>query len=226
MSDDTLVQTTSSLALVRTLGLVSALCGVLIVAAYQLTLPAVKANKQIALERAVFKVIPGAKNLRAYHATAGGLVPDNGTMPEGGVKFYAAYDAAGALKGIAAEGAARGYADMVRVLYAYDPGCQCITGMGVVSMRETPGFGDKVFTDQPFIDSFKALDVRLKDDLSALAHDIVTVRRGKKTEAWQIDAISGATITSRAIGKGVNDSAKKLLPLLYPHIEQLRSEAK
>lgn len=216
----------SSWALVRALGLVATICGILIVAAYQITLPAVTENKRIKLERAVFLVIPGATSLKAFVATPTGIVPESGATPAGGVKFYAAYDAAGKLKGIAAEAAGRGYADMVRVMYAYDSACQCITGMGVVSMRETPGIGDKVYTDKSFIDSFSALDVRLKEDLSALAHAVITVAHGKKVNPWEIDAISGATITSRAIGRGINDSASALLPLLYPHMDQLRNPPK
>lgn len=213
----------ASSTLVRTLAVVAVVCGVLIVAAYQLTLPAVNANKRIALERAVFKVIPGAKSLRGYYAAAGGIVPETATAPAEAVRFYAAYGADGKLQGIAAEGAARGYADMVRVLYAYDPACQCITGMSVVAMRETPGIGDKVYTDAAFLANFTALDTRLKDDLSTLAHAVATVRHGKKSSPWEIDAISGATITSRAIGRGINDSAQVLLPLLYPNIDRLGS---
>lgn len=216
-------QVTSSSALIRTLGLVATICGVLIVSAYQLTLPAVTANRKIALERAVFKLIPQAKSLQGFYASTTGIQPEQAAAPTGAVKFYAAYDDSGKLKGIAAEGAARGYADMVRVLYAYDPECQCITGMGVIAMRETPGIGDKVYTDQDFIANFKSLDVKLSSDLSALANAIATVRHGKKTNPWEIDAISGATITSRAIGKGINNSAQALLPKLYPHIDQIRN---
>ena len=50
-------------AMIRTLGLVSAICGLIIVGAYQSTFDAVAANKRIATERAVFKVIPAAQLL-------------------------------------------------------------------------------------------------------------------------------------------------------------------
>ena len=60
---------TPSVAMVRTLGLVATICGVLIVSAYQGTLEAVNANKKIALERAVFKVIPGAAKVDEFVAT-------------------------------------------------------------------------------------------------------------------------------------------------------------
>jgi electron transport complex protein RnfG len=109
-------------------------------------------------------------------------------------------------------------------MFGYDRGCQCIVGIGVVSMRETPGIGDKIYTDREFLANFKALDVKLKPDLSALANDVKVVKHGTKTQAWQIDAISGATVTSRAVGKGINDAAQLLLPRLVPHIDQLRNK--
>lgn len=209
--------------LVLTLGLVAAVCGLIIVAAYQGTYDAVANNRRIALERSVFKVIPAATSLAEYHALpAGGVAPAKGELPAGAIRFFAAYDAAGDLAGVAAEGSAKGYADSVRVLFAYQPACQCITGIGVVSMRETPGIGDKIVTDKAFLANFQALDARLNAELTALAHEIRTVKHGTKANAWQVDAISGATITSRAVGKAVNDSAQALLPRLVPNLEKVR----
>ena len=225
MSEAVIQPSTPSAAMIRTLGLVATICGVLIVTAYEGTLDAVNANKKIALERAVFKVIPGAAKVDEYVATAAGIQPAAAAAPEGAVKFYAAYDQAGALKGIAAEGAAKGYADTVRVMYAYDPARQAITGLGVVSMRETPGIGDKIYTDQAFLKNFEALDVKLSADLKALANAVKVVKHGTKQNAWEIDAISGATVTSKAVGKGINESARKLLPLLVPNLDKLKKGA-
>jgi electron transport complex protein RnfG len=216
---------TPSAAMIRTLGLVATLCGILIVGAYELTLEPVKANKKIALERAVFKVIPNASKVVEYVATPGGIQPAGDVVPDGAVKFYAAYDAAGALKGIAAEGAGKGYADVVRVLYAYDAARQVITGIGVVSMRETPGIGDKIYTDPAFLKNFESLDVKLSADMKALANAVKVVKHGSKQNAWEIDAIAGATVTSKAVGRGINDSAQKLLPLLVPHVDKLKTGA-
>lgn len=213
------IEVSSSRAMIATLGLVATLCGVLIVSAYEGTLEAVTANKRIALERAVFKVIPGAATMKELVATAKGIAPTGD-----GEKFYAAYAADGALKGIAAEAGAGGYADVVRVLYAWDPDKQAVTGMGVIGMRETPGIGDKIITDQAFLENFTALDVRLNADGTALANPIKTVKHGTKRNPWEIDAISGATVTSKAVAKGINDSAQRLLPKLTPHLDTLRSK--
>jgi Na+-translocating ferredoxin:NAD+ oxidoreductase subunit G len=214
---------TPSAAMIRTLGIVATVCGILIVSTYEGTLDAVTANKKLALERAVFKVIPGATSVKEFVAGSGGITPAGPEVAAGGVKFYAAYDQTGALKGVAAEGAAKGYADTVRVMYAYDMAQQAITGFGLVSMRETPGIGDKIITDAAFLKNFTALDASLSADMKSLAHAIKTVKHGSKQNAWEIDAIAGATVTSKAVGKGINDSAQKLLPLLVPHLDKLKA---
>ncbi len=216
---------TPSMAMVRTLGMVSVICGIIIVGVYQFTLPAVNANKKLALERQVFKVIPHAKSVVAYFADAKGIVPAGGQelAPAGAVIFYAVYDAADKLAGIAAEASSAGYADQVRVLYAYDVDKQAISGIGVISMRETPGIGDKIITDQAFLKNFEALDVRVNAEMNALANAVKTVKHGSKTNPWQVDAIAGATVTSKAVGRGINESAQTLLPRLLPHLDKLRN---
>jgi electron transport complex protein RnfG len=220
---DLLAHATPTFTLLRALSVVSAVCGVIIVASYLLTLDRAKANRRLASERAVLKVLPDAKVVKPFLALASGdIVPaGEGDAPPGAVRFYAAYDAENHLDGIAAEGAAKGYADTVRVMFGYRKACQCIVGIGVVSMRETPGIGDKILTDKDFLANFKALDVKLTDDLSSLANEVKVVKHGTKTQAWQIDAISGSTVTSRAVGKGINEAAQALLPRLVPKLDRL-----
>ncbi|OIR17689.1 electron transport complex subunit RnfG [mine drainage metagenome] len=219
-------QFVSSTALIRALGLIACICGIIIVGVYEGTLDAVNANKKIALDRQIFKVLPGAKSVQAYDALPGGISPaGDHESPSGAIRFYAAYDATGKLMGIAAEGSSAGYADQVRVLYAYDPDKQVITGLGVITMRETPGIGDKILVDHDFIHNFVALDVALTSDMKTLANAVKTVKHGTKANPWEVDAISGATVTSKAVGRGINQSAAILLPRLVPHISQLRSKS-
>ena len=223
-------ETTPAGAMIRTLGLVSTICGLIIVGAYQLTLDAVAENKKIALERAVFKVIPAAKSIAEFVALPGGKVKPKvgagGTADAtpGALTFYAAYDGSGQLAGIAAEGGGKGYADTVRIMYGYSPTCACVVGIGVVSMRETPGIGDKILTDKDFLANFVNLDAKLNSELNGLANEIKTVKHGSKTQPWQIDAIAGATITSRAVGKAINESAQALLPRLVPKLDQVKAK--
>lgn len=218
-------QVTPTGAMVRTLGLVATICGLIIVGSYQGTYDAVQANKRLALEREVFKVLPAAKSMAEFVALpGGGIKPAGGEVPAGAVRFYATYDENNQFAGIAAEGGAKGYADTVRILFAYRADCQCVTGFGVVAMRETPGIGDKILVDEAFRANFKALDAKLNADMKALANEIKAVKHGTKTQEWQIDAIAGATITSRAVGKAVNDAAQALLPRLVPHLDQIKEK--
>jgi electron transport complex protein RnfG len=219
-------QSTPAGAMIRTLGLIAAICGLIIVSAYQGTYDAVQENKRIAVERAVFKVIPTAKSIVEYLALSSGEIEKLGagkTVPAGAVKFFAGYDEAGKLAGVAAEGAAKGYADTVRILFAYDPAKSQITGFGVVAMRETPGIGDKTLSDKDFLANFP-LEAKPAEGSPELAHAIRTVKHGTKTNPWEVDAIAGATITSRAIGKAINDTAQALLPRLVPHLDKLKEK--
>ena len=220
-------QTTPTVAMIRTLGLLSAICGLIIVASYQGTYAAVQENKRIAVERAVFKVIPTAKSIDEYIASPDGAVTKvgaGGTASPGAVKFYAGYDAAGKLAGIAAEGAAKGYADNVRILFAYDPVAGTVASFSVVASRETPGIGDKILVNKDFLENFP-LEAKLSADLKTLAHEIRTVKHGSKANPWEVDAISGATITSRAVGKAINDAAQALLPRIAPQLDKLKEKS-
>jgi electron transport complex protein RnfG len=93
----------------------------------------------------------------------------------------------------------------------------------VVASRETPGIGDKILVDKNFLANFP-LEAKLTADLKKLANAIVTVKHGSKTHPWEIDAITGATITSRAVGRAINDAAQLLLPRIVPHLSALKEK--
>lgn len=211
----------SSLAMIITLGSVAMISGLLVVITWQLTLNPIRENQRIMIEKAIFQVIPGARSRQSYTITDKGLEKD---LQKKGLQFYAAYNDKGQLLGVAAEAAAQGYADLVRLLYGYDHKCECIRGFSIIKMAETPGLGDKILTDNHFLANFDALDAQLNDDQSALKQAIVTVKHGSKNNPWEIDAISGATITSKAVGKAINQGAQKLLPRLQAVLPQLETK--
>jgi electron transport complex protein RnfG len=210
--------------MIRTLMGIAMLSGFLVVLTYQLTKPIIAENQRRAIEAAVFNVIPGAVARKDFVITEGGLNPVTADKPAEGILVYAGYDSEGELKGVAAKAAAQGYADMIHILYGYDPTCECIRGMKVLKLAETPGLGDKIITDANFVANFEALDARLGSDGKALANEIVTVKHGSKQNPWEIDAISGATISSKAVGKAINQSAQLVLPGLVPHLDKLIQE--
>lgn len=223
MSDATIPNETPlprSRSLIITLMGISMISGLLVALTYQLTLPRINHNKQVALEKAVFTVLPEANARKNYLLDTNGfqLLPDT-SFAEANV--FAGYDDNGQLAGLAMEGSARGYQDVVKVLYGYSLEKRAIIGITVLQSSETPGLGDKVETDPDFLANFIHLDARLNADASTLANPIVTVKNGKKTDPWQIDGISGATVTSTAIGNALNNSASQMLPLLAKYESSL-----
>ena len=125
--------TSSSARLIITLGLVASVSGFLIVFVFQTTKPHIDENKRIAIERAVFEVVPeGASTQDTY------VLTDKGLESQGeGENVYAAFDKDKQLTGIALNGAAQGYAGIINLLYGYDPRCECITGFKVIKMANT-----------------------------------------------------------------------------------------
>lgn len=226
MSADSISQAAANPALtysmLRTLGLVATISGLLVVLSYRITLPMIEENKRLAIERALFKVIPDAVTRKDFVLSGDGI--QTPAQDSKGAMLYAGYDQEGRLKGIALEAAAAGYQDVIRILYGYDPDCQCIRGIEVLKMAETPGIGDKIAKDGEFLDNFAALDTRLNASGDGLEHAIVPVKHGTKSEPWQIDAISGATISSNAIARMLNDSAQRVLPIIQRHLSVMESD--
>ncbi len=217
------VQQISSLSLILTLSAVAMLSGLLVVLVYQVTLPTILENRRLAVERAIFNVIPGAVRRTDYLISDDGV--RRGDQPEAGEsRIYAGYSDDGELMGVAMEAAAQGYQDIIRILYGYSPKCECITGITVVESKETPGLGDKIYKDLEFLRNFDALDGRLNSNKDGLAHEIITVKHGTKTSPWEVDAISGATVSSNAIGKMLNESAQRMFPLVMSHRDALKIE--
>lgn len=202
-----------SRSLIMALASIAMTSGLLVVLTFQVTFPRIALNKQRALEKAIFAVLPGA-------ATHSNFLLDGSTLEAlpadafDQANVFAGYNESDELVGLAMEASSRGYQDVVKILYAYSPESQCIVGITVLQSSETPGIGDKVETDPAFLKNFECLDASLSPDGSGLANEIVTVKQGKKTQAWQIDGISGATITSNAIGKALNQGANAMLPEL------------
>ena len=211
-------QPTSAGAMYRALVGVGVLCGLVIVTVYEVTKPVIAENRAVALQQAVFTVLGEAKSSRAFvYDDAEGFRVASGAS---GQRVFAGYDEDGRLVGLALEAVGMGYQDAIRVLYGYSFESQAVVGLRVLESKETPGLGDKIEKDPHFLANFEQLDVQLTEDGGGLRHEIEIVKRGDKTEGWQIDGISGATISSVAIGRMLARSAARWIPI----VEQRRGD--
>lgn len=222
--DPQIPQLPSSLSLIQKLGAVALISGLLVAMVYEYTKPMIADNQRLALEAALYNVLPASASSRLtfrLQDNALTLVPDD--TPNEGDLIYAGYDQDHKLVGIALTAAAQGYQDTVKILYAYDPYNSCIKDFVVLKSTETPGFGDKIATDESFLKNFECLDAKVNEEQSALAHDIKTVRHGTKKNPWEIDAIAGATITSNAVGRMLDKSGQLFHPAIAQNLNLLEN---
>jgi electron transport complex protein RnfG len=216
MSQSTTISSANPMHMLRAMVGIGALCGLLIVLTYEGTLPRIEQLKAEALQQAIFKVLPGITNTKAYKMSDGTFIL---TEDQAEADLYAGYDDQGNFKGVAIEASGQGYADIIKVLYGYSPEEQQVIGFYVLESKETPGLGDKIEKDPKFLDNFKAMDVTLTASLEALVNTVVTVKQGTKQNSWEIDGITGATISSRAIGSLLQKSTDEWIPVIYEHQE-------
>ena len=210
--------------MVKTLSLVSALSGLLIVGAFQVTAPYIEANRTARIDRAIFQVVPGGATKREFGFGDVGVKPDPVNAAFGD-RFYAVYDEGGALKGLALEASGQGYQDVVRILYGYDPERQIVTGMTVLESKETPGLGDKIGKDPAFLENFVALDATADPESNTIVHAVSAVKHGTKSQPWEIDGISGATVGSRAVAAMLDRGLRSALPRVRPYMDTIRKAA-
>jgi len=203
--------------------LISTICGLLLAFTIQVTKPAVEANQRAKVNGAVTAVFPTSAKYVEFAVDGDTLKKADSTTSKKAEKVYATYDAGEKLSGIAFQTKARGYADDVVVLYGYNPEKECITGYKVLESKETPGFGTKIATDESFIKNFTCLDVRLNPEKTGLLNRIKMTAHGKKTNEWEFDAISGATITSRAVEKMLVTGTEKIIPIIAKNMDTLRN---
>lgn len=201
--------------------LVSALAGLLIAGAAQVAGPIVAENQAKRMEAAVLNAVPGGVTSRNIAILDGQLAVDP-AAGQGGEQFFGVYDAQGAMVGLAFEACGHAWHGPVRVIFGYDPQRQQITGLSILESRETPGLGEQIKTDPAFLENFKALDATVDPETNAPTHPIVAVRHGAKTQPWEIDGVSGATVSSRAVATMLDETLHRLLPQVRPHLDAIR----
>jgi len=201
---------------------IGVLCGLIIVTVFQLTRPIIERNKAEALQKAIFHVLPQASTSIAYRLDeSGDFKPVDGENV-GAARVYAGYDGEHELLGLAVEAQGMGYQDVIRLIYGYSFAKQAIIGIQVLETKETPGLGDKIQSDPDFLQNFQRLDVSLVADRSKLAHPIVPVRHGQKTHPWEVDSITGATISSTAVADILNRSAQYWVPRIQNNLSDFQ----
>lgn len=191
--------------LLATLGGAGALAGLLIVLAYQATLPSIEAHKAEVLRAAVEEVLHAPERADTLYLSGNALVA---TLPPGvdGAKLervYRGYGPGGKPVGYAISASRAGFADQIELLFGYEPGTKRLLGMKILASKETPGLGDKIE-----LPSFTGQFAGRVAPLTGVKGAAPAGDRGA------VVMITGATISSRTIVREINDAIERWQPLL------------
>jgi electron transport complex protein RnfG len=191
-----------------------AIAGLLIVTAYQTTLPRIEEHKgeveRVAVQE-VLRAPPNFDTLYLYHGALVKRLPA-GISPKGLEKVYLGHDATGKRVGFALSGTENGFQDPVTVMFGYDAAGHTLIAMKVIANKETPGLGNKIESDTAFLGGF----VNAVAPLNGVKKD-----RGKAGPN-DVVMITGATISSRAVIRIINDAIARWQPLMDAYREEAK----
>ena len=191
----------SSSRLLVTLGGAGAVAGALIVLVFAATSPAIEAHRAERLDNAIREVLREPDRYDTMYVTGARMSGDANPDAE---RVYLGRDISGRPTGFAIVSGAPGFADMIEVIFGYDPTTKTLLGMKVLESKETPGLGDRIEKDTVWVAQFVGVESPLEP-----------VRTGRGTgKPTEVDLITGATISSRTIVRIINEALERLGPAL------------
>lgn len=174
--------------MVLALSLISAFAAVTLASVYSLTKVPIEASKQAKQQNAIREVLPDFVRL--------GDVEQIGIETGDTLLLYKAYDKKDAFVGVAVETIThRGYSGDIRLMVGFDPQGN-IVNYSVLEQKETPGLGTKV------VHWFKTESKNQSIIGKNPSQNKLTVSK----DGGEIDAITAATISSRAFLGAVNQA--------------------
>jgi len=109
----------------------------------------------------------------------------------------------------------QGYADKIDLLIGVDPEVKTLTGLFILDQKETPGLGNKI-----------TLPEWRRQFLGKSTARPLVVTKGAPGDGATIDAITGATISSRSVTRIVNQVMGAVKGNLNPETIQLSERRK
>ena len=195
----------SSWKLLATLAIGGAAAGLLVVAVYKATLPTIEKYAAAKEASAVREVLKAPARCDTLYLQTGVLTisPTSGDDRKGLPKAYVGFDAAGNRLGAAVTAQEPGFQEEVLLMIGFEPSSGTLIGFKVLAEKETPGLGDKIERDTSFGSQFAGRIAPLKG---------VKVRSA--ADLSQVQTITGATISSRAVIRIINHAVERWQPLL------------
>lgn len=195
----------SSWKLLGTLAIAGAAAGLLVVSVYKATLPTIEKYAAGKVEAAVREVLASPARWDTLYLQQGALTksPAAGADRKDLPKAYVGFDAAGRKLGVAVTAQEPGFQEEVVLMIGFEPLTGTLIGFKVLDEKETPGLGDKIERDSSFGGQFAGRIAPLKG-----------VKARNAADTHQVQTITGATISSRAVIRIINHAVERWQPLL------------
>jgi electron transport complex protein RnfG len=194
----------SSLKLLSTLAIAGAAAGLLVVGVYRATLPTIEKYEAAKVESAVREVLKAPARWDTLYLQGGMLTrtPTARDDRKSLRKAYVGFDAAGKQLGVAVTAQEPGFQEEVQLMIGFEPSTGTLIGFKVIDEKETPGLGDKIERDTSFGAQFPGRVAPLQGV------------RVAASGTHQVQTITGATISSRAVIRIINHAVEQWQPLL------------
>ena len=197
--------------LVSMMTVAGALAGLLIVTTYEVTLPRIQHHQAETMAAAIQEVLKAPARYDTLYLHGGKLVK---VLPAGAdekktERIFLGYYASGNRVGFAMSAIGVGFQDPMTVMFGYDAARRQVIAMRVIANKETPGLGDKIVQDTGFVAEF-----------SPVGAPIEGVKKERATGAAdEVAMITGATVSSRAVIRIINDAVARWQPLMDDYRE-------
>jgi len=178
------------------LAALAAVCTGLVALTHSGTAPRIAANEQAYLEQSLKPVLEGIDYDGQLSESTIVIAPPHDLPGDDPVTVYRVYADNAPIAALFVVTAKGGFAGPIRLLIGVDAH-GTVTGVRVLSHRETPGLGDMIDADKSdWIQQFKG------HSLSNPSPPAWTIRR----DGGAIDQLTGASITSRAVVGAIRDT--------------------
>lgn len=156
--------------------------------------PKIAAHRELETKNAIFQVLPEGKSFTK--------------METANLEVYSVFDDSGKLIGHAVPFEGNGFQGKIRMMAGLTSDLDKVTGLQVLEQVETPGLGTKIVEDPSqkedpywFPNQFKEVETQPM---------IGVVKNQKPVNKYDIQAITGATISSKAVVQIMNQGIQVL----------------
>ena len=173
-------------------------------------LASIKNNTEERIAYQQLKFVKGPAIRAILEGSSNDPITDRFTIKDGDVErsfFVGVFD--GQPQTVAFETSGKGYGGDVGLMVGVNVVDNSLIGVGVTTHAETPGVGARAKTDPAFAAQFEGMPFEGEFKV--------------KTDGGQVDALSGATITSRAVTNAVTDAVEIYGRLKTELADQLKS---